>query len=46
VGPVDVFKFLAGHFTLFGVDFQYWMPIFVGAVAIYIIYLWKTGRLN
>jgi hypothetical protein len=46
VGTVDLFKFLAGHFTLFGVDFQYWMPTFVGAVAIYIIYLWKTGQLN
>ena len=41
-----LFKLLAEHFTLFGVGFQYWMPVFVGVVAIYIIYLWKTGRLN
>jgi hypothetical protein len=37
--------FLAEHFTFLGVEFQYWMPIVVGAAAIYLFYMWKTGRL-
>jgi hypothetical protein len=39
-------KFLAGHFTFLGFDFQNWMPIVIGAFAIYIAYLWKTGELH
>jgi hypothetical protein len=38
--------FLAKHFTLLGVDFQNWMPIVVGAFAVYILYLWKTGKIS
>jgi hypothetical protein len=36
--------FLIGHFTFLGFDFQYWMPVFMGAVAIYLLYLWRTGQ--
>jgi hypothetical protein len=38
--------FLAEHFTVLGVTFQRWMPIIVGAVAIYVAWLWCTGRLS
>jgi hypothetical protein len=38
-------EFLVGHFTVLGVQFQNWMPIVVGAFAIYIVYMWKTGRM-
>jgi hypothetical protein len=38
-------KFLVGHFTVFGFDFQNWMPMMLGAVTIYVFYLWKTGQL-
>jgi hypothetical protein len=38
--------FLVEHFTLLGLDFQWWMPITVGAVAIYAAWLWCTGRLS
>jgi hypothetical protein len=34
---------LAKHFTFLGVDFQWWMPIIVGAVMIYVAWLWYTG---
>jgi uncharacterized membrane protein len=37
-------NFLAEHFRFLGIDFQYWMPIVVGAVALYVIYLWKTDQ--
>jgi hypothetical protein len=33
------------HFTVFGIDFQWWMPMIVGSVAIYVAWLWCTGRL-
>lgn len=36
--------FLADSFTIFGFEFQNWMPIFTGAVVIYSIWLWKTGQ--
>jgi hypothetical protein len=39
-------EFLAERFTVFGITFQFWMPIFVGAGALYILYLWKRGQLN
>jgi hypothetical protein len=42
---VDSMEFLAGHFTVLGFEFQNWMPIVVGAVAAYVVYLWKTGQL-
>ena len=43
--PADgVMNFLAEHFSFLGIDFQYWMPITVGAVALYVLYLWKTDR--
>jgi hypothetical protein len=38
--------FLVKHFTILGVDVQYWMPILIAACAIYIFYLWKTGQLR
>jgi hypothetical protein len=38
--------FLTEHFNFFGVQFQYWMPILLGAVALYILYLWRTGNFN
>ena len=39
-------EFLAERFTVFGITFQLWMPIFVGAGAVYILYLWKRGQLD
>jgi hypothetical protein len=38
--------FLVEHFTFLGFDFQWWMPIIVGAVAIYVAWLWSTERLS
>jgi len=38
--------FLATHFSVLGIDFQVWMPIIFGAVALYVLYLWKTGQLG
>jgi hypothetical protein len=38
--------FLVEHFTLFGLDFQWWMPIVGGACAIYVAWLWKTGQFS
>jgi hypothetical protein len=38
--------FLAEHFAFLGVDFQIWMPIVLGALTIYVIYLWKSGQLH
>jgi hypothetical protein len=38
--------FLVEHFTLFGLDFQWWMPIMVGVSAIYVAWLCKTGQLS
>jgi hypothetical protein len=35
--------FLAEHFTYLGVTFQYWMPIVVGGVALYLLWLWRFG---
>ena len=37
------FEFPIRHFTFLGFDFQYWMPIMLAAVAVYILYLWKAG---
>jgi hypothetical protein len=37
---------LTDYFTVLGVTFQRWMPIVVGAVAIYVAWLWCTGRLS
>jgi hypothetical protein len=33
-------------FAVFGIIFQSWMPIIVGAAAPYILYLWKGRLLN
>jgi hypothetical protein len=38
--------FLVEHFTFLRIDFQWWMPIALGAVAIYVAWLWCTGRLS
>jgi hypothetical protein len=37
---------LADHLTLLWIDFQWWMPIVVGAIAIYVAWLWGAGRLS
>jgi hypothetical protein len=39
-------EFLAERFEVFGITLQFWMPIIVGAAALYILYLWKRGQLN
>jgi hypothetical protein len=39
-------EFLAERFTAFGITFQFWMPIFVGAAALYSLCLWRRGQLN
>jgi hypothetical protein len=33
-------------FTLFGLDFQWWTPIVVGACAVYVAWLWKIGQFS
>jgi hypothetical protein len=35
--------FLAEHFTVFGVDFQWWMPIVGGACAMYVLWPWRDA---
>jgi hypothetical protein len=39
-------EFLAESFGVFGITFQFWMPIIVGAAALYIVYLWKRGLVD
>lgn len=39
-------EILAERFTVVGITFQVWMPIIIGAMALYILYLWKSGRLT
>jgi len=34
--------FLLERSTLFGVEFQNWMPILVGVYVIYFVYIWMT----
>jgi hypothetical protein len=41
--PVD---FLTHHFSLFGLELQWWMPIVTGACAIYVMWLWLTGQFS
>jgi hypothetical protein len=41
----NTLDFLVEHFTFLGIDFQWWMPIIVGAVSIYVAWLSCTGRL-
>ncbi len=41
--PMD---FLTERFTILGVEFQYWMPIILAALALYVLYLWRTGNFN
>jgi hypothetical protein len=36
--------FLVKHFIVLGVDFQYWMPLVIGACALDVFYLRKTGQ--
>jgi hypothetical protein len=36
--------FLVKHFTLLGIDFQWWMPIVGGALALYVLWLRWTGQ--
>jgi hypothetical protein len=38
--------FLLEHFTVFGFQFQYWMPIVIGACAICVVWLWLTGEFS
>jgi hypothetical protein len=35
--------FLTSHFTLLGVELQWWMPIVGGALAAYVAWLWISG---
>jgi hypothetical protein len=41
----NALDFLAEHFTVLGIDFQWWTPMTLGSVAIYVAGLWCTGRL-
>jgi hypothetical protein len=36
--------FLVEHFTVLGIDLQWWMPIVVGACALYVLWLWRTDQ--
>jgi hypothetical protein len=42
----QLLQFLIRHFTIFGFDFQNWMPMMLGAVAIYVLFLWKTAQIS
>jgi hypothetical protein len=44
-GGPRALDFLAEHFTVLGIDFQWWMPMTMGSVAIYVAWLWCTGKL-
>jgi hypothetical protein len=35
--------FLVEHFTFLGFQGQYWMLILVAMIAIYILFVWRTG---
>jgi hypothetical protein len=39
-----LYKFLVGQFTFLGFDFSKLDAHMLGAVAVYVVYLWKTGR--
>jgi hypothetical protein len=41
--PVD---FLTHHFSLLGLDLQWWMPLVTGGCAIYVTWLWLTGQFS
>jgi hypothetical protein len=41
--PVD---FLTQHFSLLGLQLQWWMPIVTAACAIYVMWLWLSGQLS
>jgi hypothetical protein len=38
--------FLVEHFTFFGIDFHWWMPIVVRAFVIYLVWFWKTDQIS
>jgi hypothetical protein len=38
--------FLIERFTFVGVEFQIWMPIVVGALAAYLVFVLKTGGMH
>ena len=38
--------FLTHHFSLLGLEFQWWMPIITGVCGIYVTWLWLTGQLS
>ena len=38
--------FLTHHFSLLGLDLQWWMPIVTGGCAIYVTWLWLTGQFS
>jgi hypothetical protein len=44
LGTGNAVDFLAQHFTLLGIEFQWWMPIVGGACALYVLWLWATGQ--
>ena len=35
-----IIQFLAGYTVILGIEFQNWLPITVGSIAIYFIYSW------
>jgi hypothetical protein len=39
-------EFLVEHFAFLGFDLQVWMPVVLGAFAIYIVWLLKTGQIS
>jgi hypothetical protein len=43
-GGPSALDFLAEHFTVLGIDFQWWMPIVGGALALYVLWLRWTGQ--
>jgi hypothetical protein len=38
-------QFLVERFSILGFEFQNWMPIVAVSLAVYIAYLWKTGKI-
>jgi hypothetical protein len=39
-------QFLVKHFTFMGFEGQNWMLIVAGGIAVYLLFVWKTGNRN
>jgi hypothetical protein len=39
-------QFLVKHFTFLGFEGQNWMLIVAGGIAVYLLFVWKSGNWN